>query len=40
MYHIVFSTKEGRLTINQANVNQLYAYIGGTIKKKTAIYIA
>ena len=34
MYHIVFRTKEGRFSINQANVNQLYAYIGGTINKK------
>jgi len=34
MYHIVFRTKEGRFTIDQTNVNQLYAYIGGTIKKK------
>jgi len=35
MYHIVFRTKDSRYTINQENVDQLYAYIGGTIKKKS-----
>lgn len=34
MYHIVFRTKEGRFTIDQTNVSQLYAYIGGTIRNK------
>jgi len=34
MYHIVFRTKDSMHTINQLNVDQLYAYIGGTIKKK------
>lgn len=34
LYHIVFRTKKSGNTIRQEHVDQLYAYIGGTIKKK------
>ncbi len=34
LYHIIFRAKNGSDTIDQEHVDQLYAYIGGTIKKK------
>lgn len=34
LYHIIFSTKNRKLTISQAYDQELYKYIWGLIKKK------
>jgi len=39
LYHLVFRTKDSLPSINQDHVNDLYAYITGTIKnKKSHLY--
>jgi REP element-mobilizing transposase RayT len=39
LYHIVFRTKDSLPSVNQDHVNDLYAYITGTIKnKKSHLY--
>jgi putative transposase len=34
LYHIIFRTKDGKNTLNQANAKELYAYIAGILKTK------
>ncbi|MBN1790636.1 MAG: IS200/IS605 family transposase [Bacteroidales bacterium] len=37
LYHIIFRTKEGKNTLIQGNIKELYAYIHGIIKNKNCI---
>jgi len=39
LYHIIFRTKEGKNTLSLKNIDELYKYIWGIIKRKTAYYI-
>jgi len=39
LYHIIFRTKDCRKTLTQTHTKELYAYITGIIKTKTACFI-
>ena len=37
LYHLIFRTKEGKKTLTQTYINELFAYIHGVIKSKNSV---